>query len=183
MPTMQNDDCGGANAARETPPAAAVPAIRPAKASDAREICALIKDNGGQLIVRSLGNVIKNIDRFLVAEIPGGGIAGALAYELWPEIGAENSTSAELQSVCVRKNWRGRGVGHALVAAQLARLRSLGVAQAVVLTFAVDFFSGIGFREIEKKAVMYKLYTGCINCSKHENPFTCPEHAMAMQLA
>jgi hypothetical protein len=25
---------------------------------------------------------------------------------------------------------------------------------------------------------MHKLYTGCINCTKHANPFTCPEIAM-----
>ena len=25
---------------------------------------------------------------------------------------------------------------------------------------------------------MHKLYTGCINCTKHADPFTCPEKAM-----
>ena len=25
---------------------------------------------------------------------------------------------------------------------------------------------------------MHKLYTGCINCTKHANPYTCPEIAM-----
>jgi hypothetical protein len=25
---------------------------------------------------------------------------------------------------------------------------------------------------------MHKLYTGCINCTKHTDPFTCPEIAM-----
>jgi len=25
---------------------------------------------------------------------------------------------------------------------------------------------------------MHKLYTGCMNCTKHANPFTCPEIAM-----
>ncbi len=157
-------------------------AIRSARTSDARRICALVKTHSSQLIVRSLGNVLKNLDRFLVAESPDGTLVGTLAYELWPEIGDEHSTSAELQSVCVLESWRGRGVGRRLVEAQLERLRALGVAQAVVLTFAVDFFSDIGFREIEKRAVMYKLYTGCINCAKHENPFTCPEKAMALSL-
>ena len=26
--------------------------------------------------------------------------------------------------------------------------------------------------------IMHKLYTGCINCTKHADPFTCPEKAM-----
>jgi hypothetical protein len=29
---------------------------------------------------------------------------------------------------------------------------------------------------------MHKLYMGCINCTKHANPFTCPEIAMALDL-
>ena len=156
--------------------------IRPARFSDARAIYALVKDNSDTLIVRSLGNVLEHLDRFLVADAGDGRIVGALAYGLWPEIGDETRTSAELQSVCVAHDWRRLGIGKRLVEAQLARLRELGVWQAVVLTYAVDFFSGLGFRETDKRAVMYKLYTGCINCTKHENPFTCPEKAMVLPL-
>ena len=29
---------------------------------------------------------------------------------------------------------------------------------------------------------MSKLYTGCINCTKYANPFTCPEKAMVLEL-
>ena len=31
--------------------------------------------------------------------------------------------------------------------------------------------------------VMHKLYTGCVNCTKHTDPFTCPEIAMKRDLA
>jgi len=30
---------------------------------------------------------------------------------------------------------------------------------------------------------MHKLYTGCINCTKHTDPFTCPEIAMMRPIA
>ena len=30
----------------------------------------------------------------------------------------------------------------------------------------------------EMYAKLWKLYTGCINCTKHTDPFTCPEIAM-----
>ena len=36
----------------------------------------------------------------------------------------------------------------------------------------------LGFSETPKTEVMHKLYTGCINCTKHADPFTCPEIAM-----
>jgi amino-acid N-acetyltransferase len=60
-------------------------------------------------------------------------------------------------------------------AARAARFRPKEV---LVLTFAPEFFGSLGFVEIPKTQVMHKLYTGCINCTKHANPFTCPEIAM-----
>ena len=154
--------------------------IRPARCEDARAVHSLIRANADALIVRSLSNVLERIDRFLVAEAAGGEVVGAVCYGLWPEIGNELATSAELQSVCVDAAWRRRGVGRALVRAQIGRLRPLRVGQIVVLTYAVPFFAELGFREIDKHAIMYKLYTGCMNCAKHDDPFTCPERAMAL---
>ena len=29
---------------------------------------------------------------------------------------------------------------------------------------------------------MHKLYMGCLNCSKYDSPFTCPEVAMALNI-
>ena len=164
-------------------PAGARFSVRPARYEDARAVHSLIKRNSDALLVRSIGNVLENLDRFLVAESADGALVGALAYELWPEIGDEMRTSAELQSVCVEESWRRRGVGRALALAQIARLRALHVGQIVVLTYANGFFGSLGFRQIDKRAIMYKLYTGCVNCPKHENPFTCPETAMALQLS
>ena len=156
--------------------------VRPARYEDARAIHALIRKHSDALLVRSIGNVLENLDRFLVAEAAGGALVGAIAYGLWPEIGDEMRTSAELQSVCVEESWRRRGVGRALALAQIERLRALHVGQIVVLTYAVGFFESLGFKAIDKRTIMYKLYTGCVNCPKHENPFTCPESAMALQL-
>ena len=154
--------------------------IRPAVYEDARPVYRLIREHSDALLLRPLSNVLENLDRFLVAEAPGGAIVGAICYGLWPEIGNELHTSAELQSVCVDAAWRRHGVGRRLVLAQVERLRALHVGQIVVLTYATEFFASLGFREIDKHAIMYKLYTGCVNCPKHEDPFTCPERAMAL---
>lgn len=154
--------------------------IRSAVYEDARPIYRLIRGHSDALLMRPLSNILEHLDRFLVAEAPGGAVVGAACYGLWPEIGDELRTSAELQSVCVDAAWRRRGVGRRLVLAQIARLRALHVGQIVVLTYATGFFASLGFREIDKHAIMYKLYTGCVNCPKHEDPFTCPERAMAL---
>ena len=45
-----------------------------------------------------------------------------------------------------------------------------------------EFFDSLGFHEVPKDTATYKLYTGCINCTKYANPFTCPEKAMVLDL-
>ncbi|MDD4059806.1 MAG: GNAT family N-acetyltransferase, partial [Kiritimatiellae bacterium] len=107
---------------------------------------------------------------------------GAIAYEFLPEIGDAERTSVELQSVCVKEAWRNRGIGQMLVRKQIERLLPLKPYQLVVLTFAEKFFEKLGFRAVPKQTMMHKLYMGCINCTKHESPFTCPEVAMVMPI-
>jgi len=154
--------------------------IRPATVQDARGIYRLIRDHSDNLIPRSINDIVQNLDRFIVAVRPDGIIVGTTAYTIFPEIGDPSKTSVEVQSVCVEKDYRHHGIGHALVKAQLRRVDAMGVAQVIVLTFTPDFFASLGFRPIDKSTLMHKIYIGCINCTKHESPFTCPEVAMAL---
>ena len=157
--------------------------IRPATIHDVRGIYHLIREHSDNLIPRSVNDIVQNVDRFMVAETEGGDLIGCIAYTLFPEIGDISKTLAELQSVCVREEYRKQGVGKSLVMAQLARVHALKVAQIIVLTFTPEFFAGMGFKVIDKKTLMHKIYIGCINCTKHESPFTCPEIAMGIDAA
>ena len=156
--------------------------LRPATVQDVRGIYRLIREHSENLIPRSINDIVQNMDRFLVAALPEGGIIGTAAYTIFPEIGAPDKTSVELQSVCVDGGYRHHGIGHALVKAQLRRVGAMDVAQVIVLTFTPDFFAPLGFRPIDKSTLMHKIYIGCINCTKHESPFTCPEVAMALAM-
>ena len=151
--------------------------IRHAKLSDAERICALINLNSDLLVPRSLGSIVESIDRFFVAEADGE-MAGCASYQIHPEIGAPEAATVEVVSVAVKKVFRRRGIGRGLVEAVLARASAFAPREAVVLTFAPAFFGALGFSEVPKTKVMHKLYTGCINCTKHMDPFTCPEIAM-----
>lgn len=156
--------------------------IRTAQLKDAEQIFALVHLNRDQLVPRSMGNIVENIDRFTVAAI-GGDIVGCATYQIHPEIGKIEEATVEVQSVAVRAPYRRRGVGRAVVEAVIRRIAPLAVKDVVVLTFAPGFFQKLGFETIEKTQIMHKLYTGCINCTKHADPFTCPEIAMRRRAA
>ena len=162
-------------------PAPAQIMIRPARLEDARGIFHLIAENPGELVPRPIASVVQNIDRFVVVE-DASGIVGAAAFGIYPEIGAPRQAAVELQSVCIRSDRRGLGLGRRLVEAVIDRIRPFAPHQIVVLTFTPPFFAKLGFRPVDKRTLMYKLYMGCVNCTKHESPFTCPEVAMALTL-
>lgn len=154
---------------------------RPAGLEDAERLHALIHLLKDELVPRAMGNIVENIDRFLVAERDGE-MVGCIAYQIWPEIGDPLKASVEIQSVAVRAPYRRKGVGRRLVAAVLARVRAFGPSEVIVLTLTPAFFASLGFVEIPKTHIMHKLYSGCINCTKHADPFTCPEKAMVLSL-
>jgi amino-acid N-acetyltransferase len=151
--------------------------IRPATLRDAERVFALIHLNRELLVPRSMGNIVENIDRFFIAEAAGE-MVGCAAFQIHPEIGDPTAATVEIQSVAVKKPFRRSGIGRALVEAVAARASAFGPKEILVLTFAPAFFGSLGFTEIPKTQVMHKLYTGCINCTKHTDPFTCPEIAM-----
>jgi len=156
--------------------------VRQATLADAERIFALIGLNSDRLVPRSLGNVVENIDRFVLAEAEGE-MVGCAAYQIHPEIGKAEAATVEIVSVAVKRAFRRRGIGKLLVERVLGTIRGFGPREAIVLTFAPEFFSSLGFAEVPKTKVMHKLYTGCINCTKHADPFTCPEIAMTIRLA
>jgi amino-acid N-acetyltransferase len=155
--------------------------VRAAEFRDAETIFSLIKQYPEELLPRSMSDIVQNIDRFLVAE-RGGEVTGVVAWQILPEIGAPRRPSVEIQSLAVRKDLRKAGIGRTLVRGAIRRIRPLHPAQILVLTFTPEFFRKLGFRTVPKQHLMHKIYMGCINCSKYDSPFTCPEVAMALNL-
>ena len=155
--------------------------VRAATLKDAERIFALIGRNTDMLVPRSLGSVVENIDRFVVAECQGT-MAGCAAYQIHPEIGNAEAATVEIVSLAVKSMLRRRGIGSLLVEAVIDNARKFRPREVIALTFAPGFFAALGFSETPKSQIMHKLYTGCINCTKHADPFTCPEIAMKRSL-
>lgn len=155
--------------------------IGPAGLSDAFAIYGLIKANADNLIVRPIGDIVRNIDRFTVAKLEGEIVACA-SYTIWPEPGDFARSMVELTSVVVKDELRGKGLGARFVKGLLARVAQFGPELVIVLTYTPAFFAKLGFTEIPKTEIMHKIYAGCINCTKQVNPFVCPEVAMGLRL-
>ena len=155
--------------------------IRPASLADAPPVYMLIREHPDELIARPMSSVIMNIDRFYVCD-DGGKIIACAAWQILPEVGDPSKAAVEIQSVAVSAAYRRHHIGTRLVRAVLDRVELFAPTQAIVLTFAPEFFQSLGFREVPKSSLMHKIYMGCINCTKYSNPFTCPEKAMAVDL-
>lgn len=154
--------------------------ISPAGFDDASAIFKLIKDHPAELVPRALSDIVQNIDRFLVGRIDRE-VVGTVSWQILPEIGLAKDPSIEIKSLAVAEAWRGRGFASLLVERAIESVRPLNAARIVVLTFSPDFFKKLGFSEVSKEELMHKLYAGCVNCTRYDSPFTCPEVAMSLE--
>ena len=152
--------------------------VRQATLRDARQICALVKANPEELMVRALGDIVRNIDRFFVISASRR-LLGCASYTILPDVGDYSSATVELRSVAIRSTHRGMGLGSHLVDAVIEHIRRFHAGPIIVLTYTPEFFAKSGFERISKRDIMHKLYSERVNCTKHGNPFTCPEVAMA----
>jgi amino-acid N-acetyltransferase len=155
--------------------------IRSAGFEDVQAISSLIKTYPDELLPRAISDIAQNIDRFLVCE-KDGTIVGTVSWKILPEIGTPKNPSVEIQSLAVDKSLLRSGIGQALATEAINHVRPLHPSQVVVLTFTPPFFEKLGFKAIPKEELMHKIYMGCVNCTKYDSPFTCPETAMSLSL-
>ncbi|NQU41272.1 MAG: GNAT family N-acetyltransferase [Lentisphaerae bacterium] len=155
--------------------------IRPAEFRDAEAISGLIKAYPNELLSRPIGDIVQNIDRFLVTEADGI-VVGTVSWQVLPEIGAPRHPYIEIKSLAIAKGFQGKGLGRDLVTRAIQRITPMHPARVIALTFTPPFFKSLGFVEVPKEQLMHKIYTGCMSCTKYDSPFTCPEVAMALDL-
>ena len=76
-------------------------------------------------------------------------------------------TLAEIRSLIVHKDYRGKGVGTKLVKACIDEARQLNLKKLLVLTYQKSFFESFDFIEIQKESIPEtKIWADCIKC-KH----------------
>ena len=115
----------------------------------------------------------ENLQRFSGEISNNSQIIGVCALNIiWEDL-------AELRSLAVlKKCWR-KGIGSKLVKACIQEASDLGIKKVFCLTYHKDFFSLLGFTEIDKSQLPHKIWADCLKCSKFPD---CSEIAMIYEV-
>lgn len=132
--------------------------VRRARTADVRYIRALLDGYAARRILLSKETVTlyEDIQEFWVAETEAGDTAGTVIgcgalHVMWEDL-------AEVRTLAVDPEWRGHGVGHAVLSRLLEVAEELGVVRVFCLTFEVDFFARHGFEAVEGTPVDTDVY-------------------------
>lgn len=148
--------------------------IRRATIADGLRIHELINHFASQelMLPRQLLSVYENIRDFHVAVIDGR-VAGCSALHFtWGDM-------AEVRSLAVDPSAGGRGIGRALVEANISEGREHNLVQVYAFTYVKEFFSKLGFRVVAHESMPRKVWMDCVNCHKFN---CCDEVAMVLDL-
>ncbi len=145
--------------------------VRPARLPDAIHIFELVNSlsQDGTLLPRSYAELCENIRDFQVAESSAGFLGCGALHLYGPHL-------AEVRSIVVKPEAKGRGAGGALLRGLLAEADEQRVTCVCLFTRIPDFFTHFDFRIVERTQLPDKIYRDCQTCPRL---YACDEVAMA----
>jgi amino-acid N-acetyltransferase len=148
--------------------------IRPATIHDVPKIQEIINSHAelGKMLFKSFGQLYEDLRDFGVF-IEDGQVVGCVALTIiWADL-------AEVRSLAVDEESRGRGIGKQLVQWSIAEARRLGIARLMALTYEQNFFEKLGFKVVQKETLPLKVWSDCVRCPKRDG---CDEIAVVLEL-
>ncbi len=148
--------------------------LRTAEASEARKLHALITANleEGHLLPRALDELTTHASRFVVA-VKGRQIVGCA------ELAPLSPHVAEVRSLAVNPNARGRHVGVMIVDELRRRAHRNGFEKLCAFTHAPGYFSQMGFSIVPHSWLLEKIFTDCVKCPQFRQ---CGQYGMEVPL-
>jgi amino-acid N-acetyltransferase len=128
--------------------------IRRARTGDIKAIRQLVDAYTAdrRLLSKATVTLYEAVQEFWVAADDDGAVLGCGAlHVMWEDL-------AEIRTVAVDPQHRGRKIGHQIVERLLGVARELGVARVFCLTFETRFFGSFGFTEIDGAPVPHAVY-------------------------
>ncbi len=143
---------------------AAAMSVRRARMSDVEKIHQLvnIQADKGEILPRTLDNIIHDIQNFVVAELDGVVVGTASLY-------IYQTGLAEIRSVVVEESAQKQGQGEALVQYLLEFAHQMELEQIIVLTYIPQYFTKLGFNLIEKSSLAENIIEDS-EPSPHKDP-------------
>jgi amino-acid N-acetyltransferase len=103
------------------------------------------------LLAKDLVTLYETVQEFWVVELDGRVVGCGALHVLWEDL-------AEIRTVAVHPDVRGRRLGDLLLANLIEAARELGLERLFALTFQTAFFNRHGFVEIEGTPVAPDVY-------------------------
>mgnify|MGYP003341064246 FL=1 len=127
--------------------------IRPAKTSDVKNIRKLVDTYAPErrLLSKATVTLYEAVPDFLVIEKDNQLLGAGAIHVLWEDL-------AEVRTVAVFPEFKGKGYGSLLLEALINRANQLGVKRIFCLTFETKFFTKHGFTEIKGTPVEPEIY-------------------------
>ena len=117
-----------------------------------------IQDGG--ILQRTLADLYAQVrDYFIYRDGPGPIQGIAALHVCWAGL-------AEVRSVAVLPEYRGRGIGSRLVEACLEEARALGLGEVFCLTLRPEFFQRFVFKLVSREDLLPIVWADCVNCVK-----------------
>ncbi len=150
--------------------------IRKACIEDVKAIHGLLmhrEEHEGLVLPRSFSQLYSHLRDFFVI-VEDDRIIGCCALNIiWENL-------AEIRSLVVEPEHRGKKLGRKLVEACISEAVTLGIYKVYTLTEQAGFFAHLGFVEESMDNLNQKVFTDCLNCPRF--PDHCNEVAMVMKL-
>ncbi|MFZ0039149.1 MAG: GNAT family N-acetyltransferase [Candidatus Acidiferrales bacterium] len=127
----------------------------------------------GTLLPRGNDDIRRHLNGFLVA-IEGGEVIGCVSLEWY------SSALAEIRSLAVNPDIRGRGTGTRLMNAALDLAEKRKIGRVFALTSSPQFFIQQGFGLSNRFALHEKIDRDCIHCTKAQ---TCRLSAVVLNVS
>ncbi|MFO7263981.1 MAG: N-acetyltransferase [Bacillota bacterium] len=144
--------------------------VRPARVGDVIFIEQLLRYYADRslLLPRSRLSIIESLPCFKVVEENGELLGCGALHVLWDDL-------AEVRSLAIVPQAKGRGLGKMLVEAFVREAESMGIRRVMALTYQQAFFEKCGFHVVDRSTLPQKVWKDCLNCAKR---FACDEIAM-----
>ena len=157
---------------RSNPPGLVCSCVRPScRMQQTSSSWSVRLSHDGTLLPRSYAEICENVRDFAVAETMERELLGCGALHLYgPHL-------AEVRSIMVRPEAKGRGAGGALLRSLLDDAESQKVSCVSLFTRIPNFFSHFGFRVVDRTQLPDKIYKDCQTCPRL---YACDEVAMVL---